>query len=440
MAIPFMKNEAEGTQDVAFWAGLAITIGLAAVSLYGVWAEPGMPEPQPDTWGIIVGKVLYSIAVVGAEFLTAVALYRTIIAETWPRRIVGFVVFIGLAWYCVHNVERGIHRIYPTVFSSDAQELRDLATLAGTQATSIDAAATTAISSIPEQLAQARTDLAKLEAELTKITASSTETSIKIAQQHLQGLGYYDGNIDGKWEELTKDAVLRRGDEIRAEMGIKKNVITGLERGTPVASTATASEDQNKVKITNEAKARKREAFGRQITAGAWVLESARSLTFVVYIAGIAGALIMRRKRDIELAKLDNELEDIKSRKAAPPAPAVPEPPPAPISEPVASPVAAEAPAQPEPETILQPPLETPEQPVTQAEPEPIAQTAPDPEPQPELEPMPDLEPVAAADLNSAQRRSKKGGEANQFYKRAGKLKIPLPDQFPEDIEQEQAA
>ena len=337
MAIPFIKDEAEGTRSVAFWALVGITLGLAFVSLFGVWAEDG----EATTGWIIVGKFFWSVAVVGAEFLAAMALQRAILAPTIPRKVAGVIVFLGLAWFCVHNVERGIHAMYPTIFKSDTQELRDLAGLAGTQATDIKTAATTAIASIPDQLATARTDLAKLEAELTKITANSTETSIKLAQQHLQGLGYYDGDIDGIWQDKTKDAVLRRGAELRTEITVKKNIITGLESGSPVTTTAAASEGQSKTQIDNEAKARKREEFGNQITVGAWVLEGARSLGWIVFVSGItvAGVSALAGLRDdIERQKLQNELNSLRVSPApvvaataeAAPEPVAPEPPPPP--------------------------------------------------------------------------------------------------------------
>ncbi len=336
MAIPFMKDEAEGTRQIAFWACVAITFGLALVSLFGVWAEDG----EAITFWIFIGKVFWSLAVVGAEFLVAMALQRAIIAPTPIRKAGGVGVFILLAVFCVGNVERGIHALYPTVFKTDTQQLKDLATLAGTQATDISTAASTAIGSIPEQLTTARTDLAKLEAELKLISASDgTETSIKNAQRHLQGLNYYDGDIDGKWEDLTKAAVQRRGSEIRSDMELKRNVIRGLEAGTPVTTTATASDDASKTKIENDAKARKREAFGNQVTLGAWTLEGARSLGWIVFLSVLTVAAVSnasRREDEIADAEHQAKLAAIRASMAPAPAPApvVAAAPPEPVQEP----------------------------------------------------------------------------------------------------------
>lgn len=359
MAIPFMKDEAEGTRLIAFWACVAITFGLALVSLFGVWAEDG----EAITFWIFVGKVFWSIAVVGAEFLVAMALQRALIAPTKARKAGGVIVFIMLAVFCVGNVERGVHAMYPTVFKSDTQRLRDLAALAGTQATDITAAASTAISSIPQQLATARADLAKLEAELKLISASDgTETSIKNAQRHLQGLNYYDGNIDGKWEELTKAAVQRRGSEISADLELKRNIIKGLESGVPVTTTATASNDASETKIENDAKARKRETFGNQVLLGAWTLEGARSLGWIVFLSLLTvGAVSTTLRRQDEIDDLEHQakLAAIRAGMAssAPPAPVeapsapaeepapIPEPEPLVLDEPAPAPVEEQSPS-----------------------------------------------------------------------------------------------
>ena len=307
---------------------------------------------------IFIGKVFWSIAVVGAEFLVAMALQRAIIAPTKTRKAGGVIVFVMLAIFCVSNVERGVHAMYPTVFKSDAQQLKDLAKLAGTQATDITAAASTAISSIPEQMATARTDLAKLEAELKLISASDgTETSIKNAQRHLQGLNYYDGDIDGRWEELTKAAVQRRGSEIRTDLELKRSVIKGLETGVPVTATATASNDASESKIENDAKARKREAFGNQVTLGAWTLEGARSLGWIVFLSALTmGAVSSVSRRQEELLEAEHQLalSTLKAGRAAPAPPVVaeappaPEPAPEPVPEPVETVSAPVAPVEPE--------------------------------------------------------------------------------------------
>jgi peptidoglycan hydrolase-like protein with peptidoglycan-binding domain len=376
-AIPFMKDEAEGTRLIAFWACVAITFGLALVSLFGVWAEDG----ESITFWIFVGKVFWSIAVVGAEFLVAMALQRALIAPTKARKVGGVIVFALLAIFCVSNVERGVHAMYPSVFKSDTQELRDLAALAGTQATDITAAASTAISSIPEQMARpART--AKLDAELKLISASDgTETSIKSAQRHLQGLNYYDGNIDGQWEELTKSAVQRRGSEIRTEAELKRNVIKGLESGVPVTTTATASNDASESRIQNDAAARKREAFGNQVLLGAWTLEGARSLGWIVFLSLLtvgAVSTVLRRQDEIDDLEHQAKLAAIRAGMAPAPPPVAVEPPPAPTPAP-----------------------------------------EPEPAPEPIPEPLVLVDPVP--EMTDQQRRSRQGGLAAQHQRRADK-------------------
>lgn len=388
MAIPFMKDEAEGTRLIAFWACVAITFGLALVSLFGVWAEDG----EAVTFWIFVGKIFWSIAIVGAEFLVAMALQRALIAPSKARKVGGVIVFCMLAYFCVGNVERGVHAMYPTVFKSDTQQLKDLAALAGTQSADIKSAAGTAIGDIPTQLANVRGEIAKLEAEQKLIAGDGTEAGIKRSQRHLQSITYYEGEIDGLWEQETKDAALRRGNEIKADLEVKKALVTQLESGQSVTTTAVASNTQDTKKIEIEAAARKREAFGSQVLLGAWTLEGARSLGWIVFLSLLTvGAVSSTLRRQEELDELEHQQRLAALRANADPAPPAPPP------------VAVEPP----------PP------PIPPQEPEPEPAATPEPEPLVLVDPVP--EPVAAPELPPVNQGSRKGGKNASLMKAAAK-------------------
>lgn len=345
-AIPFLKteNEADASKAGAFFACVLVTLGLAYVSIYGVWKVPG------DAWG----KSGYTLAVLGAEILAAFALMRALLAPTLPRKILAGVVFIGLAWYCVHNVERGVHVMYPSMFANDARELRDKAALASEEAADFRAGAETARANSGSELALVRTRIAELKAE-QQLMASQSPEKIKEAQALLISQGKYFGRVDGIRQQLTEAAMRARGEEIARELTVLNEREGAMATGAPIPQqTAVATARTSQIEL--EADARKRAYEGLLLTIGLWVLEAARSVGLVVFVSGVtaAGSTGMDRLRqDIERAKLEEELRRIRAGEESKPAPdpePVPEPPQE--DEPKAeNPVEAETPApEPEPE------------------------------------------------------------------------------------------
>lgn len=370
-AIPFLKteNEADASKAGAFFACVLVTIGLAYVSIYGVWKVPG------DAWG----KSGYTLAVLGAEFLAAFALMRAMLAPTLLRKIAAFVVFIGLAWYCVHNVERGVHVMYPSLFERDAQELRDKAALALEQAGQFQQGADTARENSGAELALVRTRIAELRAE-QQLMASQSPEKIREAQALLISQGKYFGRVDGIRQQLTEAAMRARGEEIARELTVLNERENGMATGAP-APQQTAVADARTSQIELEADARKRAYEGLLLTIGLWVLEAARSVGLVVFVSGITAASAngsTRLEEEIKMARLREELEAIKAgRKIAP---------------------------EPEPE------------PEPMQEDEPKAEE-PEPAPQPEPEPEPEQEDVK---INAAS----KGGRASAAARRAARQEI----------------
>jgi hypothetical protein len=377
-AIPFLKteNEADASKAGAFFACVLVTFGLAYVSIYGVWKVPG------DAWG----KAGYTLAVLGAECLAAFALMRAMLAPTVLRKVAAFIVFIGLAWYCVHNVERGVHQMYPSMFASDAKELRDKAALALEQAGQFQQGADAAREASGSELALVRTRIAELKAE-QQLMASQSPEKIKEAQALLIASGKYFGRVDGIRQTLTEAAMRARGEEIARELIVLNEREAGMASGAP-APQQTVVADARTSQIELEADARARAYEGLLLTIGLWVLEAARSVGLVVFVSGITATGTVgldRLREDIERAKLQTQLKNVLADE-----------PPEPVERPY-------RPA-PEPEPLPKPP-------------------------EPEIEPEPPPPPPPPA-LTPTQQRARNAGLASSHARelRRDPIKIPVGD------------
>lgn len=378
-AIPFLdpENEDRDTRQIAFWSCVAITIGLAATSIFGVWVVEGA------FWG----KIWRSAYILGAEFLAMGALVRSIMAfqsKRWIAGGLGMAVFVGLAWFCVHNVEEGTHQAFPTMFASDGIELREKAKLAEEEAGRMDTGAVSREERDAEYIASVRKELADAKAD-QQLMASMSKPKIMEAQKKLQTLGKYSGNIDGLDEELTRDARLAYGEELKARVTQLQGVIDNYSMGASVAAAAgvvvATAEDKRIARIELEGDAREREKRGRLLVTGLWTLEGARSLGLWVFVSSGVGAASSRRKDENEKEEAPPEV------KAAPEPEAVPETEPAPV--------VVEAP-QPKPPT---------------------------PEPEP---PIAELE-APVADFNEAKiNKARKGGRAAAAARRAERNEIVI--------------
>lgn len=341
MAIPFLDpaNEDRDTKVVTFWAIAAITLGLCGVSVYGIWAQPGNA----------VGKVFYTLPVVGAEVLCAYAVLRAIQSPTRFRMVLALVTTIGLSWYCVHNVERGIKLAYPELYAEDAQAMKDRAALYATEAEKLGDQAVSAKDDLREDRRLLRQDIAKLEGEQELMTARTAER-IMTAQKLLQSKGLYKGAVDGKDEELTAAARREYGETIQTQLESLKRQEAAL--GVSLSSGAVeASSSRREDTIKQEARARERDREGRLLTIGTWVLEVSRGLGGFLFLgsATVAGLSRLRKLQDdIEAAQLQAKLDALKT-----PKPAAPEVEPAETEAmPLSEPVAVEA--EPDPATIGQ--------------------------------------------------------------------------------------
>jgi hypothetical protein len=186
------------------------------------------------------GNLFYTAAVAGAEILVAVAFGFTVLAQTWVRRIVCGIIFVGLMWACIENGKLAIQRSFSEVFVDTAEALRAKALVAEAEASEIDGRKVDVRSTAGEDLSRVRDEIATLNLELDLMTST---TRIAEAQTRLAALGLYTGRIDGIRADLTETAMRARGETIRRRLDVLKEreasagVITGtIETGDPAAA------------------------------------------------------------------------------------------------------------------------------------------------------------------------------------------------------------
>jgi hypothetical protein len=185
------------------------------------------------------GNLFYTAAVAGAEILVAVAFGFTVLAQTWVRRIVCGVIFVGLMWACIENGKLAIQRSFSEVFVDSAEALRAKALVAEAEASEIDGRKVDVRSTAGEDLSRVRDEIATLNLELDLMTST---TRIAEAQTRLAALGLYTGRIDGIRADLTETAMRARGETIRRRLDVLKEreasagVITGTIDADPAAA------------------------------------------------------------------------------------------------------------------------------------------------------------------------------------------------------------
>jgi hypothetical protein len=342
------KNEANGTRKFALLAVVVITLGLASLSVTGVVATAD--------WNLlsflpVLGLI---IAVLGAEALATVSFVRMLTARSMKRKIIGFLIFIGLAAVGVHNAENGAKVVWPDRFAESSTSLTAKAGVSQKQADDIGTLKADAIKNAPVELERVRSDIAKLEVFTRKMSAQTPE-GIKEAQSEMIPRCGYTGKVDGIRSTLTESAMRSCGEQIRGEIVLLKqretNLLGGQAAGAVAGPAAPVENDPAITAIDLE------EQAAAAFWAWFWlifmlcVLESARSLSLWAYITDLeSGDIDQDRRRAEELA----EAEHRKRMAELAVKPEAKEPAPAPVSEPVVSPIAAEAPTSP-PEPELTP-------------------------------------------------------------------------------------
>lgn len=201
---------------VACVAIIWLTALLAALNVSGAWIGSH-------------GNIAFTGTILGAEILAATCLVLILSAPTWPRKIVGSIVFAVLVWVCIENGKISVERSFADVFVGNASALDKKAVVAQT-------AADTLKTSTKEDQNTLKEERAKLlvEQELMAAPASDTK-AVRLAQTRLKALGLYVRQIDGIQGEDTQASMLSRGRVISDRLAELKTMITDETGGQSAA-------------------------------------------------------------------------------------------------------------------------------------------------------------------------------------------------------------
>jgi hypothetical protein len=268
-----MKAESEesATQAMAFIAIGIVTLGLMVMNVSGALAASIGTSPLEMTIRVALAAIL-----AGAELLAAVALVRVMLAPNRLRKVIGSLIFVGLAWACIQNGKRAVHLIYPE-FAESSALLEAKASIAGEEAALVATARDKAIEATPEELARVRTEIAAIKAE-QQLMASQSPEKIKEAQALLISQGKYFGRVDGLRETLTEAAMRSRGEELAQQLTNLNLREEALAAGAVTAAAGVAAGPNAAVLQADLAdRARKAKAATIWLEVMLWVFEAARS-------------------------------------------------------------------------------------------------------------------------------------------------------------------
>lgn len=207
MALPLGLKSVHQERRIMKWglgAGLFIMTGaLAFVNGTGA--------------AVSTNSVAFTLLAVGAEIALVFMFSLVVLSETRLRQVVGFLIFLGLAWFCVENGKAGIRYWMSEVFVGSPAALRAEADLLDAEALKLDSLPADTREEATEDRRALREEMAALRAELELM---NSETRIMEAQRHLTSLGLYTGRIDGIRAELTESAMRQRGEAIRRRMEV----------------------------------------------------------------------------------------------------------------------------------------------------------------------------------------------------------------------------
>lgn len=380
---------------IAGTAVVLLTLGLGALNTWGAWIGSG-------------GNLFFSATVAGAELLLLAALGLTILARTWPRRIVGGIITFLLMIACLSNGEKAIHESFKTVFIDAPEVLETKATLADEQAVRLEEAAKAYREELREDRKQLRADIVRAEAELALMVS---QTQISEAQTLLKAKGFYLGPIDGKREVLTESAMLKYGEELRISISALKaedtKIAETLAMGSVVPEANKLREDA--VKMRGDAANIRIQTWWARLVLLAF--EAARSFAvwaFLMVTTATAINMIRNAEEALRMAHANKRVMEINAEIAL---------------------IQGVAPATVKPIAIAAPSeasVATAPGPVVAAEPPPAIEPLVEPEPaEPAPEPAP--EPPAPPEMTAAQRRAQNAGMASQFARRAADADRSIP-------------
>lgn len=429
-------SQADAMRSLAMIFIVGLTFALAWLNVGGAWASSG--------------NLALTICILFAELLAAICMGLIILARTWPRKIVGSLIFAALIWVCLENGLAAIKLSFSDVFVADSQTLRDRSALAAEEAAQLQTAATGAVQSTGSELERVRDSIAKVELE-QKLMASQSPEKIREAQSLLLAQGKYYGSVDGVRSTLTEAATRARGEELAGELATLKQREAGMMSGAaPPAVTATSAKRLEQIELDAKAREVSEKLFWAYFLL--FGLEGARSFGVWAFLMNATSRNETRRQEmldDIAHADLEARLAraragipagvdpvELERREAAPvttkadvtqpPPTEIATPIPPVIDTPILAPVEIVAPeATPDTTETVVTPTETatpaPDEPVVEekAAEGPVLATG---SPVVELEPLPGPPELPVP--------GRKGGLATQFYDRAeaDPAKIPVGD------------
>ena len=202
-------SEVGWMRAIACFAIIGLTVALAWLNVTGAWIVSQSPQ--------------YTAVVFFVEVLAATCLVLILASPTWPRKLVGSIVFAALIYVCVENGKMAVEESFKGIFTESAVALRAKAGIATTDAADLKVEAPADRKAVSDEIAELKVEQALM----------ASDTRIEEAQTRLTALGLYTGRIDGKREELTESAMRKRGEAIR----IRLDMLTAkAEAGTTPAS------------------------------------------------------------------------------------------------------------------------------------------------------------------------------------------------------------
>jgi hypothetical protein len=309
MALPLGLQSVDDERRLLKWVfgvGIAlITFFLAVTNGTGAWVAT-------KSWA-------FTGLAIGAEIALVAAFSLIVLGETRWRQVVGAIVFVGLAWFCVENGKAAVKHWMADVFVGSPEELRAQADLMNAQAGKLDALPEDTKTEAAATRADDREELAALRVELDLMASS---TRIREAQTRLKALGLYTGPIDGIRADLTEEAMLARGEAVSARMAILQAKLDegGAQVGALAALAPAQTARLEAIRLTDQAK----EVTERELWAQILLLVAEAARSFGVWAFLMAGtresARFGRRHDDIPATPPVAETPQVK------PAPVIPDP------------------------------------------------------------------------------------------------------------------
>ena len=424
MTLPKIITDRFGTQadamrSLALVFIIGLTFALAWLNVGGAWASSG--------------NLALTICILFAEMLAAICMGLIILARTWPRKVVGSLIFAALIWVCLENGLAAIKISFSDVFVADSQTLRDRSALAAEEAAQLQAAATGAVQSTGGELERVRQEIADLKIEQETLSNNSPE-GIERAQRELQAKGLYNFRVDGIADAETEKARRERGEQVQRELAKLKVREEGLMGGVaPPAVTATSAKRLEQIELDAKAREVSEKLFWAYFLL--FGLEGARSFGVWAFLMNATSKNETRRQELLDdIAHADLEARLARARAGIPPGVD-----PVELERQEAAPVTTEAVVTPAPAPVEEiAPEATPDTTEAVVTPPPVVEKPPAPPVVEEVagegpvlatgSPVVELEPLPGPPEPPVPGR--KGGLATQFYDRgdADPAKIPVGD------------